>query len=65
MILNDGRDEGEIVKEMLEYADGGIEELYRIFEKNGSFQLPILIEDAKKMWTEKVKKLQNINLENL
>lgn len=65
MILNDGRDEAEIVKEMLDYADGGIEELYKIFEKNGSFQLPILIEDSKKIWLERIKKLNNINLENL
>ena len=65
MILNDGREENEIVKEMLEFADGGVEELYKIFEKNGSFQLPILIEDSKKMWNERVKELNNINLENI
>ena len=65
MILNDGREENEIVKEMLEYADGGVEELYKIFEKNGSFQLPILIEDSKEIWIARVKELSNINLENL
>lgn len=65
MILDDGREENEILKEMFDYADGGIEELYKIFEKNGSFQLPILIQDSKKIWPERVKELNNINLENL
>ena len=62
-ILNDGRKEGEIVKDMLAYADGGIEELSKIYEKNDSFQLPLLIEDSKKIWEKRVKELNNINLE--
>ena len=65
MILNDGRDDRDILNDMLSYADGGIEELYKIYEKNGSFQLPILVEDSKKLWTEHVKKFNNINLEGL
>ena len=50
---------------MLSYADGGIEELYKIYEKNGSFQLPILVEDSKKIWAKHVKKFNNINTEDL
>ena len=65
MILNDGRDDRDILNDILSYADGGIEELYKIYEKNGSFQLPILVEDSKKIWAEHVKKFNNINLEGL
>ena len=62
-ILDNGNDEKDIVNEMLSFADGGIEELYKIYEKNGSFQLPLLIEDSKKIWKERVKDLNNINLD--
>ena len=65
MILNDGRDDRDILNDMLSYADGGIEELYKIYEKNGSFQLPMLIEDSKKIWAEHVKEFNNINTEDL
>jgi len=65
MILDDGREEKEIVRDMLDYADWGVEALHKIWEKNGSFQLPILIEDAKKIWEKRVKELNNINLEKL
>ena len=63
MILSDGREEKEILTDMLDYADGGVEELNKIYEKNGSFQLPLLIEDSKKIWDTRVKELNNINLE--
>ena len=62
MILNDGRSEDEIYKEMCDYADGGVTELDKIFEENASFNLPSLIRDAEKMWLERVPELQNINL---
>ena len=64
-ILNDGRTEREIVNDMLSYADGGVMELSKIYEKNDSFQLPILIEDSKSIWETRVKEFNNINLENL
>lgn len=64
-ILNDGRNEREIVNEMLDYADGGVLELNKIFEKNASFQLPLLIEDSKDIWKKRVKELNNINLEGM
>lgn len=64
MILDNGNDEKNIVNEMLSFADGGIEELYKIYEKNGSFQLPLLIEDSKKIWKERAKDLNNINLDD-
>lgn len=64
-ILNDGRSDREIINDMLSYADGGILELNKIHEKNNSFQLPILIEDSKKIWKKRVQELNNINLENL
>lgn len=63
MILNDGREEKEILNDMLSYADGGVVELNKIYEKNASFQLPLLIEDSKKIWNTRVKELNNINLE--
>ncbi len=62
MILNDGRSEDEIYKEMCDYADGGVKELDKIFKENGSFNLPSLIRDAEKMWEQRVHELQNINL---
>ena len=63
VILDDGREEKEIVNEMLSFADGGIEELYAIYDKNGSFQLPLLIEESKNMWEKRIKDLNHINLE--
>ena len=49
----------------MSFADGGIEALYEIYEKNGSFQIPMLIEDSKDIWTKRVKQLHNINIEDL
>ena len=65
MILDDGREQTEIVSEMMSYADGGIEVLYETYDKNGSFQLPMKIEESKNIWPERVKELYNINLEDL
>ena len=65
MILDDGREQTEIVSEMMSYADGGIEALYETYDKNGSFQLPMKIEESKNIWPERVKELYNINLEDL
>lgn len=65
MILNDGREQTEIVSEMMNFADGGIEALYETYDKNGSFQLPMKIEESKNLWSERVKELHNINLEDL
>ena len=65
MSLNDGRNQTEIVSEMMSFADGGIEALYEIYEKNGSFQIPMLIEDSKDIWAKRVKQLHNINIEDL
>ena len=65
MSLNDGRNQTEIVSEMMSFADGGIEALYKIYEKNGSFQIPMLIEDSKDIWAKRVKQLHNINIEDL
>lgn len=64
-ILKNSKSERDILNEMLSYADGGIVELNKIYEKNGSFMLPILFEDSKKLWNERLKDLHNINLENL
>jgi len=64
MILNDGRKQNEIISEMMDYADGGIEALYEIWGKNKSFQLPMLIEESKSIWKERVKELHNINFED-
>ena len=63
MILNDGQKERDIINDMLSYADGGVAELYKIYEKNGSFTLPLLVEDSKKIWEKRIKELNNINLE--
>ena len=38
---------------------------YKIYEKNGSFQIPMLIEDSKDIWAKRVKQLHNINIEDL
>ena len=62
MILDDGRDDKEIYDEMCDYADGGVEELNKIYEENGSFNLPNLIRDAEKIWKDRAHGLQNINL---
>ncbi len=64
MILNDGREEKEIINELLSFADGGIKELYKIYDDNGSFQLPMLIEDSKEIWRARIMDLHNINLED-
>ncbi len=61
-ILDDGRDKNDIIKEMFDYADGGVEALNKIYAENGSFNLPSLIRDAEKTWKDRVNDLQNINL---
>ena len=62
MILDDGRNKDEIITEMYDYADGGVTALNKIYEENGSFNLPSLIRDAENIWKNRVKDLQNINL---
>jgi hypothetical protein len=65
MILDDGRNEKDIFNDILSFADAGVEELYKEYEKNGSFQLTKLIEDSKEIWKKRVKELNNINLEKI
>ena len=62
MILDDGGTDEEIYKKMCEYADGGVDALNKIYEENGSFNLPSLIRDAEKLWKDRAPNLQNINL---
>lgn len=62
-LLDDGKkDEKDIWKEILLYADGGLEKLNEIYEKNKSFTIPILIAESQKLWSDRAKKLHNINL---
>ena len=61
-MLDDGRPTNEIYNEMCDYSDGGVTELYKIFKENKTFNLPNLVRDAEKLWEERVKDLQNINL---
>lgn len=62
-MLDDGKkDERDIWKEILAYADGGLAKLNEIYEKNKNFTIPILIAESQKLWTERAKKLHNINL---
>ena len=65
MILKDEREDREVFNEMLEYADGGVEEIYQNFEQNGSLMLTSMIQDSKKRWSKVIPKLKNINLEEL
>ena len=64
-ILDDGKGEREVFNKMLSHADAGIVELTKLYEKNGSFILPVVLEDAKEIWATRVKELRNINLEDL
>ncbi len=63
LLLNDGRSMKEIYEDMMAYADAGVIEVNEIYKKNKSFILTNLINDSKKLWQERVKNLQNINLE--
>ena len=65
-VLDDGKEEERsIFNKMLSHADAGIAELTKIYEKNGSFILPVVLEDAKEIWAKRVKEQHNINLEDL
>ena len=67
-ILDDGKGEKgerEVFNKMLSHADAGIVELTKLYEKNGSCILPVVLEDAKEIWAKRVKELRNINLEDL
>ena len=64
-ILDDGKGEREVFNKMLNHADAGVVELTKLYEKNGSFILPVILEDAKEIWATRVKELHNINLEDL
>ena len=62
LILDDGRPAQEIYEEMWDYADGGVTELYNMYNESDTFNLPSLIRDSEKLWDSRVKDLQNINL---
>ena len=63
-LLDDGKkDEKDIWKDILEYADGGIQKLRLIYDKNKSFTIPNLIPETQKLWTTRARELHNINFE--
>ena len=62
LILDDGRPAKEIYEQMWDYADGGVTELYKMFNESKTIDLPSLIRDSEKLWINRVKDLQNINL---
>lgn len=62
LILDDGRPAKEIYEQMWDYADGGVTELYKMFNESKTINLPSLIRDSEKLWINRVKDLQNINL---
>ena len=62
LILDDGRPSAEIHEQMWDYADGGVTELYNMYNESNTFNLPSLIRDSEKLWTNRIKDLQNINL---
>ncbi len=62
LILDDGRPAQEIYEQMWDYADGGVTELYNMYNESKTFNLPNLIRDSEKLWASRVKDLQNINL---
>lgn len=62
-LLDDGqKDEKILWKDMLEIADGGLQKLHEIYEKNGDFTLPELISKSTELWKERAKHLNNISL---
>lgn len=63
LILDDGSSPESIMEKIWDYADGGVQELYQMYNDYGIIDLPNLIRDAEELWNEKVKSLNNINLD--
>ena len=62
LILDDGRPAQEIHEQMWDYADGGVTELYNMYNESNTFNLPNLIRGSEELWVKRIKDLQNINL---
>lgn len=61
-LLDDGRDKNEIWQQMLSIADGGVLALNDIYKSNKNFRIPHLLEEARVLWPERAKELNNINI---
>lgn len=60
-VLNDKKDDKKVWIEMLHIADGGVVALREIYDQGGGdIEIPRLLDDAKKIWPERIKTLNNI-----
>jgi len=62
LILDDGRPPKEIYELMWDYADGGVQEIYGMYNETKNIDIANIIRDAEKRWNERVHSLHNINL---
>lgn len=64
-ILDDGnKDDKQMIKEIIEYADGGLKKMDEIFIKNhDTFNMPSLIADSEELWKDRITSFNNINLD--
>lgn len=62
-VLNDKKDDKKVWVEMLHIADGGVVALREMYDQGGGdVDVPHLLDDAKKMWSERAKSLNNIGI---
>ena len=65
MLLDDGRDERDVMDHLLRTADGGVEAINDIYYDNPrkrdcELDISVLIEEAKQIWPLRLKQLHNI-----
>ena len=62
-VLNNKKDYKEVGAEMLHIADGGVMELSKMYDSGGGeIDISRLLDDAKNLWSERAKSLNNIDI---
>ena len=56
-IICEGKNERDCSHELLAYADGGLEFLWKEYQAQGTLDLPRILEEAKKKWSKRIPEL--------
>ena len=59
-VMNDKKGDKQVWSEMLHIADGGVAALSEMYDSSGGIDIPRLLDDAKRLWPRRVKRLHNI-----
>ena len=60
-VLKDRRSDPEVWAEMLRIADGGVQEMGKMYRTSGDIDIPRILSDCRKLWPGRAKDLNNVS----